>query len=136
MIYNNFYLLRWRFDFADGITRYGMWSDPGNISENGAWRQTRAGLRLIRAAIEAKDFNTRTIQVMAECDGHDYMNFEWIALARINPFMKGSCTPNSSINGLSLVTRQEIIRVLCDGQIIKEPLPLSHQKINFSTFGK
>lgn len=135
-INSTFYLLRWRFDFQGGISRTGMWSDPGNIKDAGAWKQTRSGLILSRAFVEGKNYETRVISALADCDGQDFMNFEWMALAKINPFERGQRTPTSTVNGLAIVTRYEIIRVMIDGQVIREKLPDSHNKIHFSTFGK
>lgn len=134
---NKFYLLRWRFDFQTGSSRFGMWSQPGNIAEAGAWRQTKSGLHIVRAIVEAKHYVKRTTHVLAECSGQDFVMFEWLAFARLNPLgIKGSGTPHTTLGGLSIVTREEIVTVFVNGEIKRAPRPDVHKKTAFATYGK
>src|SRR3990172_4226027 len=72
------YLLRWRFDFSDKPTRYGVW----NSSIEPAWSVNKNNL--VRASIEGKDMQTRETRIIAECDGWDFVNFEWVAATPIH----------------------------------------------------
>lgn len=133
----DYYLLRWRFDFTSGASRFGMWSQPGDVEKSGAWRQTKVGLFVARAMIEGKHFIKRTTHVLAECSGEDYCTFQWMALAHLAPLgLRGSVTPLTRLNGLSLVTREEIIEVTTDGRVNRMPRPDAHKRVGFATYGK
>lgn len=117
--------LRWRFDFASGLTRYGMWSLPAQTQEDMAAYQNKEGL--IRASIEAQDILTADVKTLAECDGWDFLNFQWLA-ARFGMYVGWD-----KIIGLKLITREKVITVLASGDIKMQPRTLD---INFATFGK
>jgi len=134
---NDFYLLRWRFDFQTGASRFGMWSQPGNIEQAGAWRQTKSGLHVVRAVIEGKHYVNRTTHALAECSGQEFVMFEWLAFARLNPLgLKGSTVPRTTLGGLSIVTREEIVTVMVSGEVKRAPRPDAHKKAMFATYGK
>lgn len=134
----DFYLLRWRFDFQTGAKHFGMWSQPGDIEKAGAWRQTKAGLHVIAAMVEGKHITRRTTEVLAECSGQDFVLFEWLALARVNPFsVRGAGgTPHTTLGGLSIVSREEITTVHVSGEVQRQPRPEAHKRIGFATYGK
>lgn len=134
---NNYYLLRWRFDFQTGGSRFGLWSQTGNLESDGAWRQLRAGLEVKRAYIEGKHYVSGVIRTLAECDGHDFVMFEWMANAFFDPFsVRGNKTPYTSIAGLSMVCREKIISVMTDGLANIRDRPTAHKNLNFATYGK
>ena len=133
----DFYLLRWRFDFKDAPTALGMWSQDGDIAGSGAWK---FGMKegIVRASIEGKHVVTRQTITLAECDGHDFVVFLWLAAAKINPFSirgKGT-TPPSTCLGLSLVSRELITEVLVTGVVTATLRPDAHRRIGFATYGK
>lgn len=131
------YLLRWRFDFQNAAPRFGMWSDPGNIEQAGAWRQTKAGLVVTRASVEGKHTWKRTTHTLAEVDKSDFVMFEWLAFAKLNPLgLKGSGTPYTTLGGLSIVTREDIITVFVSGEVRKSKRPDGHKNLAFATYGK
>jgi len=104
------YLLRWRFDFADGKVKTGSW----NGSSITAWDINKDGL--IRASIEAKDYVTKKIKKMVECKGEDFVNFGWIGFASASAALSGvTVTPNTVIGGLNMLTRDNNIRVFING---------------------
>jgi len=129
-----FYTLRWRFDFRDRASVYGMWGNPGKHAGNQAWAQNKEGL--VRASVEAKDLATSTIMTLAQCDGHDYRNFQWVAIARVNPGFKGETTPRPQLIGMKLLTTDKEITVYANGVVKERPLPESEKKTNFATYGR
>lgn len=124
------YLLRWRFDFSDRASVFGMW----NSSVNTAWDKNRD--TLIRASIEAKSVKTAITKTVAECDGHDFRNFQWIALSRVPLNFKGSYTPSSEHVGLKILTTEEEVAVLVSGQCGRRKLTEDEKGIHFATFGR
>lgn len=130
---SKYYLLRWRFDYLSRPAVFGMWSNPGNIQQSGAWRQNREGV--LRASVEAKDYFTRAITVLAECPGQDFVNFEWLALASLNPFgVRGSITPLTKLGGLAIRSRNELIQVYTSGEVSRTPW--QDDGVQLATFGK
>lgn len=123
------YLLRWRFDYADRASVFGMWNSP-HIS---AWDKNREGV--VRASIEAKDVATREVRTVVACDGHEFRNFQWLAVAAVGPF-RGSVTPATHNIGLKLLTRDEEIAILVNGKGARRLLTEDEKNINFATFGR
>ena len=128
------FLLRWKFIYSDGSSKAGLWSNSGpkNDLTSKAWCNNREGLK--NALIEAKNNDTRETSVVAECSGQDFQNFQWLALASVQPFgIKGAVTPLTRVGGLKLITRHEEISVFDNGSGKKEPN--TKQNINFATYG-
>ena len=128
------YDLRWRFDYLNHPTKKGKWSSPGNSPELQAWRQNKENLT--RAGIEGQDVETQQIVVLAECDGHDFVNFQWEAVAI---FQDGSLRSGKAIHalsGLKILTRENEISVNSRGQVVTRPRTDNEKKINFATFGR
>jgi len=105
------FLLRWRFDFVDGKVKTGCWNGDAIT----AWNINKDGL--IRASIEAKDYVTKKIKKMVECKGEDFVNFGWIGFASASAALMGgvTVTPNTKIGGLSMLTRDNNVRVFING---------------------
>ncbi len=128
------YLLRWRYDYPNKII-CGMWSNPGEHPSNKAWCQNKEGL--IRASIEGKDILTKKILVLAECDGHDFRNFQWIAAARVPAMsVKGDYTPLTQLVGMKLLTTDRELSVFDTGQTQDNALKNGEKELNFATYGK
>lgn len=131
------YLLRWRFDYINSPSRVGMWSQPGNIDQAGAWKQNGAGLHICRAMVEGKHAQNRTTEVLAEVPGQDFVMFQWLALARVNAFgLSGSVVPRTVLGGLQIVTREEIITVMINGLVKREFRSDDHKTLALATYGK
>ena len=124
------YKLRWRFDYKDKDPVFGMWNSP--VIE--AWNKNSD--KVVRASIEAKSDVTAITQTVAECDGHDFRNFQWIALARVNPNFRGSVSPVPEHVGLKLLTTEEEVAVLITGQCAKRKLTAAEKGLNLVTFGR
>jgi hypothetical protein len=127
------YLLRWRFDFSDDRpAKYGMWSLPATREEDMASRVNTTGL--VRASIEGKEVSSRVVKTIVECDGHDYVVFEWNAafIGGINPTKGG----RHQLLGLKLVTRDLELNVFPTGDVKAIRRSDEHKKINFAAFGK
>lgn len=124
------YVLRWRFDFHGKAPVFGMWGSPRNT----AWDQNREGLA--RASIEAKSAKTSITSTVVECDGHDFRNFQWIVVSRVNPNFRGSVTPPAEHVGIKLLTTHEEVAVLLTGQCARRRLTEAEKNLHFATFGR
>lgn len=132
------YLVRWRFEWNDRPAKYGMWSNPGDPKDltTKAWCNNHEGLKL--AGIEIKNMQTREIKLAVYCDGHDFVNFQWVNLAKTDLFgIKGNVTPFTHLVGLTLITRNHRFTVYHDSdKILLEDRTEDDKRINFATFGK
>lgn len=128
------YRLRWRFDFLGRSSSLGLWNSPGDIAQNGAWRQNKEGL--LFAAVEGKDPETGITERLAECAGPDFVNFGWIAHARIAPFAGRTHQGATTLEGISLTTRDEVLEVYPDGHISRAVRTDAQKKTQFATFGR
>lgn len=124
------YLLRWRFDYKDKASVIGMW----NSSHIKAWDKNCDSV--IRASIESKDRETSIIRTMAECDGHVFRNFQWHAVAGVPLGFSGSITPRTVHVGLKILTTDQEVLVLINGQIGRRYLTEEEKSIPFVTFGR
>lgn len=129
-----FFDMRWRFDFAGRPTAFGKWSSPGDSDATKAWCQNRSGL--IRAAVEGKDRASGTTAALAECDGHDFVNFKWMAMATAPFRLLGLVQPIHALVGMQLITRDWDIKCFPDGRIVKAPRAPAEREINYATFGR
>lgn len=132
--YSKKYDLRWRFDFAGRASKWGKWSSPGQSPELKAWSNNKEGL--VRACIEGQDVETQSVSVLAECDGHDFVNFQWEAVAMMPANRIGQVKPIHALVGLKLVTRDEEICVASSGGVSRRIRPECEKKIHFATFGR
>lgn len=109
------YRLRWRFDFFDGkASRWGIWNNSGARDSDGAWCVNKTALR--RASIEGEDRDTYETVVLWECDGPDFVNFEWMVAAPMGvPFGNGELTIKPTILGMAGVSRDFKDEVFIDG---------------------
>jgi len=109
------YRLRWRFDFSDDKrSRFGIWNNSGALATDGAWCVNKTNL--LRAAIEAEDTRTWETVALWECDGSEFVNFEWMAGAPMgSPFSSGTVTLRSTIVGMAGISRDFRCEVFVDG---------------------
>lgn len=129
------FLLRWKFEWNDRPSKFGMWSLPGSTDDlaTKAWCSNREGLKT--AIIESKDYVTREIKTVVAVSGQDFMNFQWVALASVNVnSVKGKTTPRTIIGGLKIITRHEEITAFDFGKVTRAKN--SVENINFATYGK
>ena len=134
-MYRPKFLLRWKFIYSDGSVKAGLWNNPGPKEDmpTKAWCNNKSNLKF--AMIEAKNNDTRKTETVVECSGQDFQNFQWLALASVNPFsVKSPTTPRTRIGGLKMITRDEEITVFDDGTGNKEPN--TKQNLHFATYGK
>lgn len=134
------YRLRWRLDFAGKGPKFGIWNDSGGKQDekfgSAAWCTNKNGL--VRASIEAECQQTWKVITVAECDGHDFVNFSW-RKATPAPFLlkhEPTMTIEGQLVGCNLETREHLIRVTVDGgkQILKKTE--ADKKIHLAGFGK
>ena len=125
------FLLRWRYDYPNG-PRMGMWSNPGGKG-NAAWSQNKEGL--IRASVEGKNLKTKEIVTLAQCDGHDFRVFQWIAAAKVPGLMKGTVRPMTQLIGMKILTGDTEIQILDTGHVQEVPLKEGEKNLNFATYG-
>ena len=76
------FLLRWRFEYADGSAKYGIWNNPGTREDltSKAYAQDLTGA--VKAQIEATSYDRKIRRILAECSIGDFERFEWVS---INP---------------------------------------------------
>jgi hypothetical protein len=106
--------LRWGFDFFDGKpSRRGIWNNTGALATDGAWCVNKTNL--LRAYIEAENVLTWEIETLWQCDGQDFVNFEWIAATPIDLGAKVSRSYSGQIVGLAGISRDYRDAVFIDG---------------------
>lgn len=120
------FYLRWRFDYSD--------HKPSVI---GRWNDTREGIaafvdktNLRRAAVEIMDHSgTSGERCVAECDGWDFINFEWSAI-------RNNRTLLFETVGLCLKTRDLVAEVSVFGGVKTRPRDPNEMKIHYAGFGR
>ena len=122
------YRLRWRFDFHNKPTKIGQWCRPADRQSDMACFQNGEGL--VRASIEAQDVHTQEINTIAECDGHDFCNFQWVSAAW------GFMASRVKIVGISLITRDVRCTVYVDGKTVVEDRTEDDKNFHFETYGR
>lgn len=129
------YDLRWRFDFnGNRPAVYGKWSAPGSTPQVQAWNKNREGLVL--ASIEAREVGTNREFKILSVDGHDFVNFQWVAVAMVPYTLAGKVQPRHALAGLKIVARDVEYVVFADGTGEKRIRPEAEKTINFATFGR
>ena len=124
------YRLRWRMDFKNRPSAIGMWDiDPPDIKQKACF-QMREGL--IRAAVEGKHQITREVVTLAEVDGWDFCNFQWLALWQGNPGGGGY----QRHYGLAIQSRDWIIEVRFNGQVFRESRSEEDKKYHYAIYGR
>jgi hypothetical protein len=130
--------LRWRFDFSDKPPKWGFWSQPGNAKIGGqAWAVNKSGL--VRAAIECESTSTHKLWVGVECDGWDFVNFEWVGgTTTPNLFaIRGSVELAPQIVGMRLHSRDMVYTVMMDGSpVMVRPRTAAEKKQNLAGFSR
>lgn len=134
----HFYDMRWRFDFKDRPSIICKKWGPSKDPEHQAWNKNKEGL--VRACIEGKDRASGVVVTLTECDGHDFVNFQWIAEATTGLSFKRKISGNlptmHRLLGMALVTREWLYAVSPTGEVFKKARPEAQKKINFATFGR
>lgn len=127
--------LRWRFDFLRNGLQHGFWDDPGAGRGGEAWKVNKDGI--CRACVEGIDLKTGEVKPIVECDGWDFVNFEWIAAAAmpVSPGPRG-VKVTGSIQGMVLVTRDKKYKVFLDGRIKVENRSQWEKERNLVGFGR
>jgi hypothetical protein len=129
--------MRWRFDFIDRPAKYGKWSSPGSkgASELKAHLQLKEGL--VRACIEGKNrLDPADVRPLAECDGWDFVNFKWMALAAAPANFRGEIKPLHCLMGMQLITREFMFSVLPDGSVDKKDRSEADKNIKYAIYGR
>lgn len=132
-------LVRWRFDYTDHKpTKVGQWCRAGEQPVDMAAYQSKENLAT--ASIEFKANLTGLTKVVAECAGHDFVNFSWVAGACVGAAITkiiGDKQLRGQIIGLTLVTRDMKCTVMIDGQPPKiEARTEAEKAFNYAGFGK
>lgn len=131
------YRIRWRYDWIDRPSKYGMWSLTTKNEIDQAWNKQKEGL--LFATVEGKDVDGKIV-TLCQCPGQDFAFFQWICIAR-TPLrvMQNRIKPSPPIHqliGIKMVTRYETISVMNTGHIFREPRSTEDQKFNYAAFGK
>lgn len=126
----NDFLVRWCIEYIDGSKKYGMWAHPGpnNDLHTKAWANNK---NIAYAMIERKDLKTSLTKVIVRCSKDEFLNFQWISVAKYGFKMSNT---THQIVGLTLLSTKCSVDCYIDGTISKnDPRNLN---INFETFGK
>jgi hypothetical protein len=94
--------------------------------------QNKTGL--VRASIEGKNIQTREFRVFAECDGHDFCNFEWLAGVAAPLGVVGKLQGTNI--GLVLVTAHERCTVEMNGDIRVSKRTEAEKKTHLAGYGR
>lgn len=129
------YRLRWKFVFNNNkATKCGMWNAQDNEPKNAAWCVNKEYLS--RAIVEYEDISTYKTGYFADCPGHDFVNFEWIAVVPMSTASSGTERFEPTIVGLTLVTRELKVHVYTDGSHRVEVRSIEEQLVQLAGFGK
>ena len=106
------FYVRWSLIYRDGKKRHGLWNEPGvkDDPKSQAWLQPTKGLAW--ACVEALHIATRKTFILAECNGQDYCQFQWIGTV---PLRGGDHVPK--IRGMVLVSRDMEFDVYMSGEV-------------------
>jgi len=107
------YRLRWRFDFVDGKTKYGIWDGASDLFKDKAAAVNKNGL--LRASIEGEKIGEWTVKTLLEVDGHKYVSAEWLASASVGAFGNGSSTSPGTIVGLGFILDDKKVWIYKNG---------------------
>lgn len=128
------YVLRFGFEYHDGRKSWrSQWDRTGPNQCDSAWAQTKTNLRC--ACIEAKDVQTRQVTTIVQCDGHEFVNFEWLAVIGV-PLGAKQVTAEGKNVGAVLVTRNDRITVLSDGTAQIQKRSEADKQLHLTGFGR
>jgi len=128
------YKLRWRFDYPNKASRYGMWSATTKNPVDQAWNKNSGASRM---KIEGKNTETKQVEVLVDCPADKFRNFSWMAIARPGSgFNVGTITPIHQLVGLEMWTTEKRIKVLDTGEILVTPLKEEEKTMSLATYGK
>lgn len=126
----NNYRLRWAFYYADHkAPRLGLYDSAGQGPKDSAYACSKENL--LTACIEGKHEKTKQIVRLAECAGEDFVNFQWIATAKL-----AAGNTYQPIIGLMIVSRDEKIQVFRSGQIQRYKHNIDYGKVHLTGFGR
>jgi hypothetical protein len=95
-------------------SRVGVWNNASPRDEDRAAYVNKSGL--VRASIEGEDLETFLVVTLAECDGHEFVNFEGIAASPLPSIgFTGARTLPNVMLGMALVTAGKREAVFVDG---------------------
>ena len=127
--------LRCRFDWKDKRLPWSScWNESGPGLQDKAWAQNKTGI--MRACIEAKNEVTKQVTVIAECEGWDFVNFEWLATVKVPGSGVKTMTIEGTNIGLVLITREAKLTVLFTGEMWVDPRSDGEKTIQYAGFGK
>lgn len=128
-------ILRWRFDYSDSKpSKFGYWMNSGDDDHGKASLQDKTNL--LRACIEGKDIKTRKTICLTECDGHEFVNFQWLAYCHANINIKGTVKLPTMLVGMAMITTDYKILVYSDGRINVEKRTEVEKSQNLAGFGQ
>lgn len=114
--FESLYRLRWRFDFVDKPSKFGVWNGASNNFSDSAAAVNKTGL--LRAVIEGEKIGEWVVKTLFEMEGHNYVTAQWIRLANASAMMSKdvqSAKLPSSLIGLSLLSSDKKYIVYIDG---------------------
>lgn len=128
--FNPIYRLRWRFDFIDKPSRYGIWNGASANFNDSAVSVNKTGL--VRAIIEGEKIGEWVPKVLFEMDGNEYVTSQWIRLANASMLMDknvNSAALPSSLIGLAMLSSTKKYIIYVDGRGVIQNLHKSRMDI-------
>lgn len=128
--FNPIYRLRWRFDFIDRPSKFGIWNGASNNFSDSAAAVNKSGL--IRAIIEGEKTGDWVVRPLLEMDGHAYVTSQWVRLANASQLMSSDvqkASLPSSLVGLSFLSSDKKYTVYVDGTCSVIDLPKNRMNI-------
>jgi len=128
---NTVFRLRWRFIFADGRQKVGIWNGTSPRKEDSAWAVNKEGLGA--AVIEGENIYTQETKELLAIDGSDYAFAQWEAYSKVPGLgpLSGSWRLRCHIYGLTFFTNDKKFTVWINGKIESRPLTDQEKKFKF-----
>lgn len=116
--YAPIYRLRWRFEFADRMTKIGGWNNCSqNPKEMAAFVDKK---KLVMAIIEGERISSWGIKTLLEVEGHNYASMQWVTCLSCPMHLNGpqhtKYVQAGDVIGLSILTASHKATVFVDGR--------------------
>jgi hypothetical protein len=114
--------LRWRLDFKDKPSIFGVWNEKTPHKSDKIWSQNKKDL--IQVTIEAEDIRTKQINPMVSLGAWDFVTMTVEAYTRVRAMGRQS----AAFAGLSLISSKWKVSCWVDGKITKKVVDFDEYK--------
>lgn len=122
--------LRWRFEFADGTSRIGVWNLASEHPADKAANVNKEGM--IAAVIEGKNTATKEIKRFFECTRNEYIGCRGEAYTRVSRVigLRGKIKPRENVSGITFVLEDREVTVWVNGTVKQKALTEAERERN------